>query len=188
MRRRVGVRRVAARPFVVRPAYEYTHASNNYYAARRYINLIDDRAVGCFLAKTHDAYWKWLGPYFGSTVQATFTDEPSLIAINLGRKKRCGRSIPIDPTVRPLPVVPWCYDLPERFQEHFSRDLLPLRRSLFAGQRAGRPRSSAAVLGAGGRSGGRAVLRRDQAWCAAHHIASSGHSLWEEAPAAPCGV
>ena len=51
-------------PFVVRPAYEHTHASNNYYAARRYINLLDDRAVR-FLAKTHDAYQKRLEPYFG---------------------------------------------------------------------------------------------------------------------------
>ncbi len=38
-------------PFALRPAYEHTHASNNYYAARRYVNLIDDRAVGCFLRR-----------------------------------------------------------------------------------------------------------------------------------------
>ena len=43
-------------PFVLRPAYEHTHASNNYHAARRYINLIDDRAVRSFIANTHDAY------------------------------------------------------------------------------------------------------------------------------------
>ena len=36
-------------PFVVRPAYEYTHASNNYHAARRYVNLIDDGAVRTFI-------------------------------------------------------------------------------------------------------------------------------------------
>ncbi len=35
-------------PFLVRPAYEHTHASNNFHAARRYINLIDDRAVRCY--------------------------------------------------------------------------------------------------------------------------------------------
>ena len=38
-------------PFVVRPAYEYTHASNNYYAARRYVNLLDDRAIRRFLPR-----------------------------------------------------------------------------------------------------------------------------------------
>ena len=42
-------------PFVVRPAYEFTHASNNYYAARRYVNLLDDRATRSFIAHTHEA-------------------------------------------------------------------------------------------------------------------------------------
>jgi len=32
-------------PFVLRPAYEHTHASNNFCAARRYPNLIDEKAV-----------------------------------------------------------------------------------------------------------------------------------------------
>jgi hypothetical protein len=166
-------------PFVVRRAYEYTHASNNYYAARRYINLIDDRAVRCFVAKTHDAYYKWLGPYFGPTVQATFTDEPSLITIDLGPLKRAVID-PIDPAVRPLPAVPWCYDLPARFQERYHRDLLPLRRSLFAGNLPGDRevrRQFWALI---------ADLVADryfgtiQKWCGEHHIASSGHTLWEE--------
>ncbi|MCR4414520.1 MAG: hypothetical protein NUV77_19035, partial [Thermoguttaceae bacterium] len=72
-------------PFVLRPAYEHTHASNNYHAARRYINLLDDRAVRAFLETTHEAYWKRLGPHFGTTIEAMFTDEPSLIAVNLGQ-------------------------------------------------------------------------------------------------------
>ncbi len=38
-------------PFVVRPAYEFTHASNNYYAARRYPNLLNDQAVRLFSHK-----------------------------------------------------------------------------------------------------------------------------------------
>ena len=72
-------------PFVVRPAYEYSHASNNYYAARRYINLLDDRAARCFVEKTHQQYWQRLQPLFGNTIQAAFTDEPSLIAVNIGQ-------------------------------------------------------------------------------------------------------
>ena len=28
----------------IRPAYEHTHASNNFHAARRYVNLLDERA------------------------------------------------------------------------------------------------------------------------------------------------
>ena len=76
--------------------------------------------------------------------------------------------------------MPWCYDLPERFRERFGRDLLPLRRSLFAGNTAedrGVRRqfwSLVADLVA------ERYFGAIQAWCAAHHIASSGHSLWEE--------
>ena len=60
-------------PLLVRPAYEHTHASNNFHAARRYANLIDDRAVRCFVEKTHEAYWQRLQPHFGKTIRAAFT-------------------------------------------------------------------------------------------------------------------
>jgi hypothetical protein len=41
-------------PFAIRRAYEHTHASNNFHAARRYPNLVDDRATRSFIAKTHE--------------------------------------------------------------------------------------------------------------------------------------
>ena len=174
-------------PFQVRPAYEFTHASNNYAAARRYINLIDDRAVRCFLAKTHDAYRQRLGSYFGTTVEATFTDEPSLMAVNLGQIPEAARQKvrvddPLDPAVKPLPAVPWCYDLPERFQERYKRDLLPLRRSLFVGNtpedRLARRQFWALIADLTAQRYFGAI----QEWCAKNHLASSGHTLCEESP------
>jgi hypothetical protein len=173
-------------PLLVRPAYEHTHASNNYYAARRYVNLLDEQATRTFLAKTHEAYFQRLRPYFGRTVQAMFTDEPSLIAVDLGQLPEKARAkVPIvdrlDPAVQPLPAVPWCGDLPQRYQERFGEDLLPRRRSLFGGQspedRKVRRQfwSLVADLVADRYFG--AIQR----WCHAHGIASSGHSLWEEA-------
>lgn len=173
-------------PFVLRPAYEFTHASNNYYAARRYINLIDDRAVQCFIEKTHDAYKSRLGAAIGTTVKAFFTDEPSLITVNLGQIPEAARKNvpvidPIDPAVLPLPAVPWSYDLVERYRERYGEDLMPHRKSLFAGDspedRKTRSRywSLIADLVADRYFG---ALER---WCAANGVASSGHSLWEEA-------
>ena len=55
-------------PFVVRASYEYTHASNNFYAARRYPNLMDQAAVASFIRATHDAYYQRLEPFFGKTI------------------------------------------------------------------------------------------------------------------------
>ena len=172
-------------PFIIRPAYEHTHASNNYYAARRYANLIDDRAIRCFIAKTHDAYWQRLEPHFGRTIRATFTDEPSLIAINIGQipedaRKRVRVVDPIDPSVEPLPRVPWCYDLAQRYQERYGEDLIPRRRSLFAGdspeERKVRRQFWALVADLVAERYFGAI----QDWCAEHRVASSGHSLHEE--------
>jgi hypothetical protein len=173
-------------PFVVRPSYEFTHASNNYHAARRYANLIDDRAVRCFLDVTHQAYFQRLAPLFGTTIQAAFTDEPSLIAVNLGQipeevRQRVPVVDPLDPTVKALPRVPWSYDIVERYRERYAEDLLAQRPSLFAGDTAEDRRvrrqfwSLVADLIADRYFG---ALER---WCAERGIASSGHSLWEEA-------
>jgi len=173
-------------PFFLRPAYEFTHASNNYHAARRYVNLIDDRADRSFVVHTHDAYYRHLKRHFGKTIQAMFTDEPSLIAVNLGQipeevRKKVRVIDPIDPAVRPLPTVPWAYDLAERYRQRYGTDLVPQRKSLFGGDSPEdrRVRSQFWELIAD------LVAERYfgtlQTWCGQHGIASSGHVLWEEA-------
>lgn len=172
-------------PFLFRAAYEHTHASNNYFAARRYINLLDDRAVRAFIAKTHEAYRQRLGAHFGRTIQAMFTDEPSLIAVNLGQIPEPARKAvpvvdPIDPAARPLPAIPWCYDLAERYRQRYGTDLNARCRSLFCGDapedRHVRRQFWALVADL--------VAERYfgalQTWCARAGIASSGHTLWEE--------
>ncbi|OHB82353.1 MAG: hypothetical protein A2V98_05845 [Planctomycetes bacterium RBG_16_64_12] len=172
-------------PFLIRPAYEHTHASNNYYAARRYANLIDDRACRSFIERTHGAYWERLEPYFGSTIQATFTDEPSLIAINIGQipeaaRKRVRVVDPLDPAVEPLPCVPWCYDLPQRYQERYGEDLVPHRRSLFAGDAPEDRKVRRQFWGLVADLFAQRYFGAIQEWCSQHHVASSGHSLHEE--------
>ena len=171
--------------FIVRPAYEHTHASNNYYAARRYANLIDDRACRSFIEKTHDAYRERLEPHFGRTIQATFTDEPSLIAINIGQipadaRKRVRVVDPPDPAVEPLPRVPWCYDLLERYQERYGEDLLPRRRSLFMGDKPDDRKVRRQFWGLVADLIAQRYFGAIQDWCSRHHVASSGHSLHEE--------
>jgi hypothetical protein len=172
-------------PFLIRTAYEHTHASNNFHAARRYPNLIDDRATRSFIAKTHDAYWERLQPYFGGTIQAIFTDEPSLMAVNLGQLPEAVRKgvrvvDPLDPAVKPLPSVPWSYDLAEQYRQRYGEDLMPRRGSLFGGDldedRKVRRQFWQLVSDLVAERYFGAIGR----WCSAHRVASSGHSLWEE--------
>jgi hypothetical protein len=172
-------------PFVIRPAYEHTHASNNYHAARRYVDLLDEKAVACFLDVTHEAYWKRLEPHFGTTIEAIFTDEPSLMAVNIGQlpesvRDRVRIQDPIDPNVQPLPSVPWNADLPKQYKARYGEDLLGHRESLFNGDtpkdRQVRRQFWALV----------SDLVADRyygqihTWCRAHRIASTGHKLHEE--------
>ncbi len=172
-------------PFVIRPAYEHTHASNNYYAARRYANLIDDRAAACFIDVTHNAYYQRLKPFFGDTIQAMFTDEPSLIAVNIGQipedvRKRVKVVDPIDPDVKLLPRVPWCYDMTERYLERFGEDLLPQRRSLFVGDTGEDRRIRRQFWSLVADLISDRYFGALESWCEQRGVASSGHSLWEE--------
>lgn len=175
-----------ADPFIVRPAYEFTHASNNYYAARRYVNLLDDRATRSFIAHTHEVYWKRLQAHFGKAIQAVFTDEPSLIAVNLGQIPESARKDvrvvdPIDPTVRPLPAVPWGYDLAEQYRKRYGEDLMAQRRSLFAGDSADDRKVRRQFWGLIADLVAERYFGALQDWCGKHGVASSGHTLWEEA-------
>ena len=174
-------------PFAFRPAYEHTHASNNFYAARRYPNLIDDRAVQCFIETTHEAYWRRLKKHFGKTIQAFFTDEPSLMAVNIGPlpenvRKNVRIVDRLDEKVKSLPSVPWVHDLPKQYRKRYGQDLVAVRRSLFEGNskfdREVRRRfwSLVSDLVAERYFGGL------QEWAQAHGVASSGHTLWEETP------
>jgi len=175
-----------ADPFLVRPAYEHTHASNNFYAARRYINLIDAAAVKCFIELTHEAYASRLGRHFGKTIQAFFTDEPSLMPVNLGQLGESVRQrVPVrdllDPRAAPLPAVPWGADLAERYKDRYGEDLLAVRRSLFHGDsgqdKAVRARFWALIADLVAER----YFGQIQDWCAGRGVASSGHCLWEEA-------
>jgi hypothetical protein len=174
-----------ADPFVVRASYEHTHASNNFHAARRYPNLIDKAAVASFLRVTHDAYYRHLEPFFGNTIEAFFTDEPSLMAVNIGPlpddiRKRVRVADPLDPNVQPLPSVPWSADLPGLYRERYGQDLVARRKSLFEGDtdadRQVRRQYWALVADLLAQR----YFGQIEQWTRAHSVASSGHILWEE--------
>jgi len=173
--------------FALRPAYEHTHASNNFYAARRYPNLIDDKAVQCFIEKTHEAYWSRLKEHFGKTIQSLFTDEPSLMAVNIGPlpenvRKNVRVVDRLDEDIKPLPSVPWVHDLPEQYRKRYGQDILTVRRSLFEGteklDRQVRQRFWALISDLVAER----YFGQLQGWAQAHGVASSGHTLWEETP------
>lgn len=125
-------------PFMVRPCYEYAHASNNYYMARRYPNPLNPKATQKFIALTHQAYFDHLGTELYGQVEAFFTDEPSMMAVNLGElqenvRKNVKVMDLIDLEKKNLPMVSWANDLPEKYKAKYREELMPLIASLFSG-------------------------------------------------------
>ena len=172
-------------PFALRAAYEHTHASNNYYAARRYPNLIDAGAVERFIETTHEAYYARLRGHFGTTIEALFTDEPSLMAVNIGPLPESVRTKvrvadPLDPNVRPLASVPWVADLPALYEQRYGQDLMAVRKNLFEGDSAEDREVRVRYWSLVSELLAERYYGKIRAWAGEHGVASSGHILWEE--------
>jgi hypothetical protein len=147
--------------------YEATHATENFYKKRHYINILDPVAVATFLEVTHDRYARLLDP-IDRCVEAFFTDEPSLITACIPKDRDYPRT------------VPWHGRVPEEFRTRKGYDILPHRESLFVdtGEIDRKIRCDfyevIADLCAETYFGGL------QEWCHSRHVASSGHLLGEE--------
>lgn len=193
------------KPFYTRPAYEFTHASNNYAASRRYPNPLHPDMTPRFLQVTHEQYRDRLGSELFAQIEAFFTDEPSLNAINLGlipeeARKTVRVDDPLDPSVKPLPMVPWCDDMPQQYQKKYGEDLMPRLSALFFGDSEQDKDIRQKFWSLTGELNRDRFYGKIQEWCRENgssvptpqnpnvplRIASSGHTLREETT--PCHV
>ncbi len=128
-------------PYYVRDCYEYTHSSNNVFKARRYPNPLNPEATKRFIDVTHRRYRSTLKELY-DYVEAFFTDEPAMMAANLGiiREDHIRLNVPtldpLDPDKKCVPVVSWYDDVEERYREKYGEELRPNFRSLFSGDSA----------------------------------------------------
>ena len=129
-------------PFKVRPCYEFTHACNNFYVARRYPNPLNPKSTEKFIGLTHQAYLDHLGSQFYGDVEAFFTDEPSMMAVNLGElredvRKSVRVTDSLDLKKKNLPMVSWDGELPAKYKAKYGKELMPVIGSLFTGNEEG---------------------------------------------------
>jgi len=123
----VGIKR-EREDYYLAPLYEGTHAERNYSERRRYINLLDSKAVERFLAVTHNRYKEKLGKDM-ELVEAFFTDEPSLMSVVLPQLEGPqGKQIPVldppDPAVKVLPALPYSEELANLYKQRWGQELL----------------------------------------------------------------
>ena len=115
--------------------YEGTHAERNYDDARRYPDLMNKDAAAEFISNTYEAYKEMLGEYFGNTIEAIFTDEPSCLAYYLQKLPAIVCDEP-DENIPLLPVLNWTNDFKERFKSLFGYEIDKYLPYIFGGSAA----------------------------------------------------
>ena len=121
-------------------------------------DLLNLAAVRRFIQCTHERYYQKLKEYFGNTVQAIFTDEPSI----MGRGAKRG-------------LKPWTDGLEKDFQQKKGYDLIPLLPALWQdiGLQTKRVRQDYEDVVA--QRLNESFYEQLSDWCASHNIALTGH-------------
>jgi hypothetical protein len=78
----------------------------SWFNGQNYLDVLNPRAVGKFVAVTHEAYRRHLAREFGKVIPGFFTDEPNLYADS------------------PVDSLPWTDGLEKAFRERYGYDLL----------------------------------------------------------------
>lgn len=141
-------------------------ACSGYPERQAYVGLMEPGLTRRFMKFTHHRYTKRLGADLAATFTATFTDEPSTMAIFFNGM--------------PWATLPWCSDFPEQFKKRRGRDLLPDLAGMVveAGNRGRKVRSDYF------RTVSDLMVERWwkplRRWSAANKVPSGGHLLLEE--------
>lgn len=130
-------------------------------------DILNPAAVARFLALTHDQYYEHLREFFGTTIIALFTDEPSILGKGPHR------------TEAPQPYTTGLVDwLAARWRGRWGKDPRAWLPALWRGYG---PKTAAfrRDYAAGVQQRLEEVFYRGQSeWCAAHGIALTGHPKW----------
>ena len=153
--------------YEVVPLYEGTHATENFYQKRRYINLLDPKATSTFIEVTHEQYAQHLRD-LSEWLEAVFTDEPSLINAYVPK----GKNYPL--------ALPWVRSLPEIFLARKGYDLMSHIKSLYQDTGKDDRKVRCDFYEVISELCAENYFGHIQRWCQAHGIASSGHLLGEE--------
>lgn len=151
--------------FVQDRLYKGTHSE---ILKERYVNIMDPRAVRKFLEVTHEQYYAHNGDEFGKTIQAFFTDEPSLMGGYL-----------VD-EVQQYPALSWYDGLPAAFRKLRGYDIREVLPALFNNAGSGTQRMRCDYYSAVSRLTADNYFGQIRKWCKAHNVASTGHCVWEE--------
>lgn len=129
------------------------------------VDLCNAEAVDAFIALTHDRYAAECGTHFGDVIPALFTDEVCLAVLPSGKR-----------TEYVIANHHWTRDYPRIFRERYGYDFLDyLPELFFATDHPCRPTLARDYLVGLSDLFEENYSRRCGEWCAAHHLALTGH-------------
>lgn len=169
--------------YMSKPWYENTHSMENWYAQQRYINMLDEAPAKKFIGITHEKYYDALSEYFGSGIQAFFTDEPALQGsyFEISDRPRQVLDKP-DPNLPIVECLNYSDALFEKFKAAYGYDLKPLLGYLYNDDGSVKAKQVRmdfyALTGELFRAN---YLGQIESWCKSKGVKSSGHLLLEEA-------
>ena len=144
---------------------------NPWQKGRPYVNVMSKGAIAKFISLTHARYAEKLST-FGS-VEAFFTDEPSLFTSNMTNPIHTGGTVPVY-------LAPWEDSLPAEFEQMHGYSLFDHVDSLYGGDtetdkvvRINFYQTVAKLVSEN-------YFGQINEWCQAHGTAGSGHLLLEE--------
>lgn len=114
--------------FATKSFYENTHATNNWYAQRKMVNLLEPQVGDAFVESTHEKYSEVVGDYFGEGIEALFTDEPAMVGVHFLENPPPVTPQKIDSVDGRIPAYPtlnWSRSLLMEFRNRRGYDLLP---------------------------------------------------------------
>lgn len=155
--------------FAEKTMFEGTHAANNVFEKRRYINILNAEAVKRFIELTYDAYAYAFGSAFSQTFDAAFTDEPSTMVSYLNTDQEYDYA-----------VVPWDAALPDLFAQMHGYELWPHLLSLFEGDDPEQLYVRRHFYDTVTEMISTSYFQQIADWCDQHGIQFSGHLLLEE--------
>jgi len=170
--------------FASKRLYEGTHAQHNVCESRRYIDPMNKGAVKEFIKNTYEVYNDLLGEYFGNTIEAIFTDEPSCMAyyLNNGLYPTSVHD-EFDDTLPLLPVVNWTNDFLERFKNLYGYEIDQYLPYVFGGNTDKAFEVREDYHNAVSKFYEESFLCQIRDFCEKNNISFSGHLLMEESVA-----
>lgn len=122
-----------------------------------YTDLLNEKAVGYFIEKTHEQYFRRLTSYFGKSISGFFTDEPQYSVYN----------------------PPWTNELPDIFYNVYGYSLLKNLPCLFF-ETGDYKAVRSDFYGLVAKMFQNAYLKQIYDWCEAHRCKLTGHMMGED--------